>query len=190
MLNDRMVHPWHDIPVHLADIGEHLPVVIEIPAGSKNKYELDKATGLLKVDRVLYSSVHYPANYGFVPRSYCDDGDPLDVLVLGQEPVPPLTLVYVRPIGVMHMRDQGKADDKVLAVHVNDPAVNHITELADAAPHTMLEICRFFLDYKVLEEKEVVVDPFDGRVRAIAVIEQALRDYQALPDPRALFPNE
>jgi inorganic pyrophosphatase len=144
----------------------------------------------LKVDRVLYSSVHYPANYGFIPRSYCDDGDPLDVLVLGQEPVPPLTLVYARPIGVMHMRDQGRADDKVLAVHVNDPAVNHIFDLDHAAPHTMIEIRRFFLDYKVLEEKEVVVDPFHGREQALLIIRQALRDYAALPDPRALYPIE
>ena len=174
------MHPWHDIPVNPADIETHLRVVVEIPAGSKNKYELDKPTGILKLDRVLYSSVHYPANYGFIPRSYCDDGDPLDVLVLGQEPVHPLTLIFVRPIGVMHMRDQGKADDKILAVHANDPAVNHIQALEEAPPHTMLEIRRFFLDYKVLEEKEVVVDPFQGRDAALQVIRQALVDYEAL----------
>jgi len=174
------MHPWHDIPVDPATIDSHLPVVVEIPAGSKNKYELDKPTGILKLDRVLYSSVHYPANYGFIPRSYCDDGDPLDVLVLGQEPVHPLTLIFVRPIGVMHMRDQGKADDKILAVHANDPAVNHIESLEQAPPHTMLEIHRFFLDYKVLEEKEVVVDPFQGRDHALAVIRQSLVDYEEL----------
>ncbi len=174
------MHPWHDIPVDLADIETHLPVIIEIPSGSKNKYELDKATGILKLDRVLYSSVHYPANYGFIPRSYCDDGDPLDVLVLGQEPVHPLTMVFARPIGVMHMRDQGRADDKILAVNANDPSVSHIHELAEAPPHTMLEIHRFFLDYKVLEEKEVVVDPFKGRETALAVIRQALKDYEGL----------
>jgi inorganic pyrophosphatase len=174
------MHPWHDIPVELSEIETHLPAVIEIPAGSKNKYELDKPSGILKLDRVLYSSVHYPVNYGFIPRSYCDDGDPLDVLVLGQEPVHPLTLMFVRPIGVMHMRDQGKADDKILAVHANDPAVNHIRELEDAPPHAMTEIHRFFLDYKVLEEKEVVVDPFLGRERALEVIRQALKDYVAL----------
>jgi inorganic pyrophosphatase len=174
------MHPWHDIPVDPAEIETHLPVVVEIPAGSKNKYELDKPTGILKLDRVLYSSVHYPANYGFIPRSYCDDGDPLDVLVLGQEPVHPLTMIFVRPIGVMHMRDQGKADDKILAVAANDPSVNHIQTLDEVPPHTMLEIRRFFLDYKVLEEKEVVVDPFEGRDRALAVIRQAFVDYQAL----------
>ena len=175
-----MPHPWHDIPIDRALIGERLSVVIEIPAGSKNKYELEKETGFLKVDRVLHSAVHYPANYGFIPRSYCDDGDPLDVLVLGQEPVVPLAIVYVRPIGVMHMRDQGKEDDKVLAVHTGDPAFNHIRELEEVAPHVMLEIRRFFLDYKVLEEKEVLVDPFEGRERALAVILKALDDYLAL----------
>ena len=174
------MHPWHDIPVDPSTIESHLPVVVEIPAGSKNKYELDKPTGILKLDRVLYSSVHYPANYGFIPRSYCDDGDPLDVLVLGQEPVHPLTLIFVRPIGVMHMRDQGKADDKILAVHANDPVVSHIHELDQAPPHAMTEIHRFFLDYKVLEEKEVVVDPFAGREQALRVIRQALVDYEAL----------
>jgi inorganic pyrophosphatase len=176
-----MTHPWHDIAVDESLIETALPVVIEIPAGSKNKYELDKPTGLLKLDRVLYSSVHYPANYGFIPRSYCDDGDALDVLVLGQEAVVPLCIVYVRPIGVMHMRDQGKADDKVLAVAANDPAVAHIYELEDAPPHVMTEIQRFFLDYKVLEEKEVLVHPFEGRERALTVIRQALVDYRALP---------
>ncbi|GMV84494.1 MAG: inorganic pyrophosphatase [Dehalococcoidia bacterium] len=171
------MHPWHDIAVDPEAIETHLPVVIEIPAGSKNKYELDKASGILKLDRVLYSSVRYPANYGFIPRSFCDDGDPLDVLVLGQEPVHPMTLMHVRPIGLMHMKDQGKADDKILAVHAHDPAMDHIKELEQAPPHAMTEIHRFFLDYKVLEEKEVVVDPFQGRVHAIAVIRQALADY-------------
>lgn len=174
-----MAHPWHDIEVDEAAIGEALPVVIEIPAGSKNKYEMDKASGILKLDRVLYSSVVYPANYGFIPRSYCDDGDPLDVLVLGQEPVAPLTMVFVRPIGVMHMRDQGKADDKVLAVSVHDPLFSHITELAEAPRHAMTEIHRFFIDYKVLEEKTVEVEPFEGRERALQVIRQALVDYRA-----------
>jgi len=109
------MHPWHDIAVDPGTIETLLPVVIEIPSGSKNKYELDKASGILKLDRVLYSSVRYPANYGFIPRSYCDDGDPLDVLVLGQEPVHPLTLMHVRPIGLMRMKDGGKVDDKILA---------------------------------------------------------------------------
>ena len=175
------MHPWHDIEVDPAHVEDALPVVIEIPEGSKNKYELDKASGLIKLDRVLYSSVRYPANYGFIPRSYCDDGDPLDVVVLGQEAVVPLTLMYVRPVGVMHMRDQGKADDKVLAVSTYDPVYAGIRELEDVPPHLLTEIRRFFLDYKVLEEKEVLVDPFEGRARALAVIAQALEDYRHLP---------
>lgn len=173
------MHPWHDIPVDEAAVEERVPVIIEIPAGSKNKYELDKALGILRLDRVLHSAVHYPANYGFIPRSYCDDGDPLDVLVLGQEPIDPLTLVDVRPIGVMHMLDGGKADEKILGVHVNDPEFAHVRELSDVTPHRIQEITRFFIDYKVLEEKEVAVQPFEGREAAIRVIRQALKDYQA-----------
>ena len=172
------MHPWHDSYVDDALVEAAFPVIIEVPKGSKNKYELDKRSGILKLDRVLYSSVVYPANYGFIPRSYCDDGDPLDVLVLGQEPVAPLTMVFVRPIGVMHMRDQGKADDKVLAVSVHDPLFSHITELAEAPQHAMTEIHRFFIDYKVLEEKTVEVEPFEGRERALQVIRQALVDYR------------
>ncbi len=174
-----MTHPWHDFAFDPADIEEALPVIIEIPAGSKNKYELDKASGLLRLDRVLHSAVRYPANYGFIPRSYCDDGDPLDVVVLGQEPVQALTVVYARPVGVMHMRDQGKADDKVLAVSAYDPVYQQVRELDDVPPHLLNEIRRFFLDYKVLEEKEVVVDPFEGRERALAVIRQSFVDYAA-----------
>ncbi len=173
------VHPWHDIYVDPASIGEALPVIIEIPAGTKNKYELDKQYGILRLDRVLHSSVIYPANYGFIPQSYCDDGDPLDVLVLGQEPIDPLTLVIVRPIGVMHMRDGGAADDKILAVHVSDPEFYHVQQLEDVTNHRIMEIQRFFIDYKVLEEKEVVVNPFEGRATALKVIAQSLVDYQA-----------
>src|SRR5262244_1075790 len=117
-----MVHPWHDLPNPIADVGEGFNVVIEIPKGSRVKYELDKPSGLLRVDRVLYSAVAYPANYGFVPRTYCDDGDPLDVLVLTQEPLLPLTVVDVRAIGLMHMKDEKGIDDKLIAVAVGDPA--------------------------------------------------------------------
>ena len=118
------MHPWHDIYVDDHLIEHEFPVVIEVPMGSKNKYELDKETGLLRLDRVLYGAVHYPANYGFIPRTYCDDGDPLDALVLGQEPVHPLTIVEARAIGVMRMRDEKGLDDKILAVNTMDPAVN------------------------------------------------------------------
>jgi inorganic pyrophosphatase len=172
-----MAHPWHDVPVDRTRVSEALPVVIEIAAGSKNKYELEKQTGMLVLDRVLHSSVHYPANYGFIPRSYCDDGDPLDCLVLGQEALLPLTIVHVRPIGVMHMRDAGRSDDKILAVQAYDPVFDQVRELEDAPPHLVREIERFFIDYKVLEEKEVEVRPFEGRQRALEVIVQALEDY-------------
>ncbi len=175
-----MTHPWHDIEVDAAEAGTRLPVVIEIPAGSKNKYELDKKSGILKLDRVLHSAVRYPANYGFIPRSYCGDGDPLDVLVLGQEPVQALTIVFARPVGVMHMRDQGAADDKILAVSCYDPAFDHVHELEDVPPHLLTEIRRFFIDYKVLEEKEVEIDPFAGRAAAMTVIMQSFEDYRVL----------
>src|SRR4026209_2209993 len=115
------MHAWHDVYVDDHLVATAFPVVIEVPMGSKNKYELDKETGLLKLDRVLYSAVHYPANYGFIPQTYAEDDDPLDVLVMCQEPVAPLTLVYARAIGLMTMLDAGKKDHKVLAVAVNDP---------------------------------------------------------------------
>ncbi len=185
-----MTHPWHDIAVDPTEIATRLPVVIEIPAGSKNKYELDKPSGLLYLDRVLSSSVRYPANYGFVPRSYCDDGDPLDVLVLGQEPVQSLTIVRVRPIGVMRMHDQGRVDDKILAVSADDPAFAHLHELEDAVPHLVREIRQFFIDYKVLEEKEVEVTPFMGRAEALQVIQQALADYAAARETLITPPPE
>src|ERR1700751_5919644 len=115
------MHPWHDYPIDESRIAESFPAIIEVPMGSKNKYELDKATGLLRLDRILYSAVHYPANYGFVPRTYCDDGDPLDVLVLGQEEVVPGVLMRARVVGVMRMRDDKGQDDKLIAIHVDDP---------------------------------------------------------------------
>src|SRR5437899_2497039 len=116
------MHPWHDYPIDEASVAQWFPAIVEVPMGSKNKYELDKVSGLLRLDRVLYSAVVYPANYGFVPRTYCDDGDPLDVLVFGQEAVLPLTVVDVRAIGVMQMRDEKGIDDKLLAVAIGDPA--------------------------------------------------------------------
>ena len=122
------MHPWHDCYVDDYSVERSFPVIIEVPKGSKNKYELDKETGLLKLDRVLFSAVHYPANYGFIPRTYCDDGDPLDVLVLGQEPVHPLTIVEARAIGVMRMRDEKGLDDKIVAVSITDPAFLEYTD--------------------------------------------------------------
>ncbi|MGH9456233.1 MAG: inorganic diphosphatase [Thermoanaerobaculia bacterium] len=170
------MHPWHDVELG-PEAPEIVPVVIEVPKGSKNKYELDKASGLLRVDRVLFSSVHYPANYGFIPRTYCEDHDPLDVLVLGQEPVVPLTIVMAKPIGVMKMIDHGEADDKIIAVHANDPEYVHYETIQQLPPHRTTELSRFFLDYKTLEHKIVVIERFLDREEALTVIRDAIAFY-------------
>jgi inorganic pyrophosphatase len=174
------MHPWHDTYVDDAIIGVAFPVVIEIPKGSKNKYELDKETGLLRLDRVLYSAVHYPADYGFIPRTYCDDGDPLDALVLGQEAVFPLTIVEARAIGVMRMRDEKGIDDKIVAVSVRDPAFAHFTDEAQLPAHVLRELRRFFEDYKALEHKQVVVEDLLGPDEAVRIIREALELYRRL----------
>lgn len=174
------MHPWHDIYVDDNVVGSAFPVIIEVPQGSKNKYELDKETGLLRLDRVLYSAVHYPANYGFIPRTYCDDGDPLDALVLGQEPVLPLTLVEARAIGVMRMRDDKGIDDKILAVSVRDPAFTDYKTIDQLPQHRLREIKRFFEDYKVLENKAVIVDDFLGVEDAVRILRESLDLYRRL----------
>ena len=174
------MHPWHDCNIDDTLIATAFPVVIEIPKGSTNKYELDKETGLLRLDRVLYSAVHYPADYGFIPRTYCGDGDPLDVLVLGQEPVYPLTLVEARAIGVMRMRDEKGVDDKIVAVSVRDPAYEEYTDKDQLPGHVLRQLKRFFEDYKVLEHKRVVVDDLLGPTEAVAIIEDALELYRRL----------
>jgi inorganic pyrophosphatase len=161
-------------------VEEGFSAFIEIPKGSKIKYELDKETGLLKVDRVLFSAVHYPANYGFIPRTYCDDGDPLDVLVLGQEAVVPMCIMHARAIGRMQMVDEKGMDDKIIAVHLDDPAVRETSHIRELPPHTLKELERFFLDYKTLENKRVEVNDFDGPFEANKVIRQALVDYRKL----------
>jgi inorganic pyrophosphatase len=174
------MHPWHDSYVDDAIVRDAFPVVIEIPKGSKNKYELDKETGLLKLDRVLYSAVHYPADYGFIPRTFCDDGDPLDALVLSQEPVYPLTLVEARAIGVMRMRDEKGIDDKIVAVSVHDPAFAGYTDKSQLPAHLLLELRRFFEDYKALEHKQVVVEDLLGPDDAVTIIRDALELYRKL----------
>jgi len=173
-----MVHPWHDIAVDETRISSAFPVVIEIPKGSTNKYELDKDTGLLRLDRALYSAVHYPADYGFIPRTYCGDGDPLDVLVLGQEPVYPLTIVEARAIGVMRMRDEKGVDDKIVAVCVRDPAYADYSHQDQLPRHVLRQVRRFFEDYKTLEQKDVVVEDLLGPSDAVGVIAEALELYR------------
>ncbi len=173
------MHPLHDIlvPEH---IEEFFPAVIEIPQGSKLKYELDKNTGMLMLDRVLYSSVHYPANYGFIPQSHAGDGDPLDVLVLMQEPVVPLTIVRARAIGGFRMRDDKGIDDKIVAVAIDDPAFSHYTEVSQIPPHVTIELRRFFQDYKVLEGKLSEVDVLYDHNQALEVIRESMRSYRSL----------
>jgi inorganic pyrophosphatase len=169
-------HPWHDVPLP-DDLAEWFPAYVEIPAGSKVKYELDKATGLLRVDRVLYSAVHYPANYGFVPRTYCPDGDPLDVLVLCEESVAPGCLMRGRAIGLMRMHDQGREDDKLIAVHVDDPDYVVYKSIRDLPRHRLQALQRFFLDYKALEGKEVTVETPHGPAEALDVLREAVAYY-------------
>lgn len=174
------MHAWHDIYIDDSHIDKQFPVVIEVPKGSKNKYELDKETGFLKLDRVLYSAVYYPANYGFIPRTYCDDGDPLDALVLCQETVHPLTMVLARAIGVMRMRDEKGIDDKILAVTIHDPSVSDYTESSQLPDHALRQMKRFFEDYKVLESKQVVVEDFLGPADAVKIIRESLNMYRKL----------
>jgi inorganic pyrophosphatase len=174
-----MRHAWHDVTP-----GEHLPLhfttVIEIPMGSSVKYELDKETGMLRLDRILYSAVYYPANYGFIPQTLAEDNDPLDVLVLCQEPVAPLTLVNARAIGLMTMLDMGKRDHKILAVAVDDPEYNGFREADELPGHRLHMLRRFFQDYKTLEGKAVEVDEFQPVAATAPVIEDALARYSAL----------
>jgi len=174
-----MTHAWHDVTP-----GENLPleftVVIEIPRGSNVKYELDKQTGLLKLDRMLHSAVYYPANYGFIPQTLAEDDDPLDVLVLCQEPVDPLTLVAARAIGLMTMVDSGKRDHKILAVATHDPEFNPFKEAEELPGHRLAMIRRFFQDYKTLEGKSVEVDELSPAETSIPIIRDALERYSTM----------
>jgi inorganic pyrophosphatase len=168
-------HPWHDVS---PGIPSSFTAVIEIPMGSSNKYELDKASGMLKLDRVLHSAVFYPANYGYIPQTLADDGDPLDVLILAAEPVYPLTLVTARPIGLMTMMDQDEIDYKVIAVGIHDPEYNTYHDVHELPKHRVAVIKRFFEDYKTLENKRVVVDDILPALDAVPVIQKSLEVYR------------
>ncbi len=172
-----MKHPWHAV-----EAGENAPeivnAIIEIPKNNRAKYELDKDSGLLKLDRVLYSSVYYPANYGFIPQSYCDDKDPLDIIVLSQIEIVPLCLVRAKVIGVMQMVDQGEMDDKIIAVAQDDMSVNYIDNITELPDHFFKELRQFFEDYKILEKKEVVIEQFQGKEKALEIVKQSLIDYK------------
>jgi inorganic pyrophosphatase len=169
-------HPWHDVELPRY-VEEPIPAIIEIPTGSKVKYELDKKSGLLLVDRILFSAVHYPANYGFVPRTYCDDGDPLDVLVLCSETIQPLSIMRAKLIGVMKMRDEKGEDDKLISVHADDPNYKDYSDISEIPAHRLRELKRFFEDYKTLEHKKVLVAEPQGRSTALSVLREAMRLY-------------
>lgn len=175
------VNPWH--PWHSVAVGKKAPsivhAIIEIPRGSKSKYEIDKDSGMLLMDRVMSSSVVYPTNYGFIPQTYCDDGDALDVLVLGQDPAVPLCIMNARVVGCLKVIDGGEEDDKVIAVHADDPQFKHITELSEVNPHTLKEIEQFFRSYKALEKKVVEVGAWLQRADAEKVVEKACDFYKA-----------
>lgn len=170
------MNPWHDVK-----IGENSPKnvnsIIEIPRGSRNKYELDKDTGLLKLDRVLYSSMFYPHNYGFIPQTLGDDNDPLDIIVLSSLGVVPMCLVEAKVIGVMLMQDHGDNDEKIIAVSENDMSINHLEDISELPAHFNKELKSFFEDYKKLEKKTVVVEDFLGKEKAYEIIEQSIVNY-------------
>ncbi len=172
-----MFNPWHTISSG-RKAPEIVTGIVEIPKGSKGKYELDKESGLLRLDRVLFSSVHYPGNYGFIPRTFCDDDDPLDILIISQIDFPPLCIIESRVIGVMRMIDNEQADDKIIAVAKDDISVSHIEDIDQLPPHTTKEIQRFFEDYTKLENKEVRVENFLGKSEAYKIIQESIVLYQ------------
>lgn len=167
---------WHDIdPSRIT--AEEFVAVIEISKGSKLKYELDKETGMLQLDRILYTSTHYPANYGFIPRTYADDNDPLDVLVLCSEHIYPMTIVKCYPIGMITMIDSGSRDEKIIAIPKNDPIYNRYTDISELPSHMFEEMKHFFSVYKMLENKSTIVDDIKGRNVAIETISTAISSY-------------
>ena len=171
-----VLHPWHG-----AHYGENAPQMvnglIEIPQGSKSKYEIDKKTGLLKLDRVIFSSFHYPINYGFIPQTLGQDGDPLDILVMCSESIQPLCLVEATVIGNMQMIDTGVVDDKIIAVAAKDPAVNYINDVSELPKHFIAVLRNYFEQYKVLENKKVEIDDFQDKAAAYRIIEAAIALY-------------
>lgn len=171
-------HPWHEVETG-AKAPELVNAFIEIPKGSKAKYEIDKTSGLLKLDRVLFSSMHYPAHYGFIPQTLCGDRDPLDILVICSVDIVPYCLLEARVIGVMRMKDQGDLDDKIIAVAHKDVGMDYIQDIKDLPPHTMIEITRFFQDYKTLENKTIEVEPILGKEDAMTIIRDNISAYKA-----------
>ncbi|PSL46163.1 inorganic pyrophosphatase [Chitinophaga niastensis] len=174
-----MTNPWHSVSPG-SEVPHSVNAIIEIPKGCRAKYELDKESGLLKLDRVLYSSVYYPANYGFIPQSYCDDHDPLDILILSQIECVPMCIIEAKVIGVMQMIDGGEADDKIIAVAANDMSVNHINDISELPPHFIDEMRHFFEEYKKLEKKTVVVEEFQNKVKAEEIIMKSFEDYRKI----------
>ncbi|WP_211092508.1 MULTISPECIES: inorganic diphosphatase [Chitinophaga] len=174
-----MTNPWHSVSPG-SEVPHIVNAIIEIPKGCRAKYELDKESGLLKLDRVLYSSVYYPANYGFIPQSYCDDHDPLDILVLSQVECVPMCIIEAKVIGVMQMIDGGEADDKIIAVAANDMSVNHINDISELPPHFIDEMRHFFEEYKRLEKKSVIVEEFQNKKKAEQIINQSFEDYRKI----------
>ncbi len=170
-------HPWHG--AHFGDAAPRkVNALIEIPQGSRAKYEVDKTTGLLRLDRVIYSSFHYPVNYGFIPQTLGLDGDPLDILVLCSQSIQSLCLVDANVIGNMQMIDSGQVDDKIIAVAAKDPSVNHYTKMDDLPQHFLLELRNFFEQYKVLENKKVEIDNFQDQDTACKIITDAIDFYK------------
>ncbi|MEZ5018142.1 MAG: inorganic diphosphatase [Flavipsychrobacter sp.] len=172
-------NPWHTVS-YGDNVPETVNAIIEIPKGSRAKYELDKETGMLKLDRVLYSSLYYPANYGFIPQTYCDDKDPLDILVLSQITMQPMTLVEAKIIGVMRMLDQGEADDKLIAVCANDMSVAHINDISELPSYFIKEMRHFFEEYKTLEQKVVKIEDFQGERLAKKILQHSINDYKTM----------
>jgi len=171
-MQNTMFNPWHCVSPG-DTVPEIVNGIIEIPKGTRAKYELDKESGMLRLDRVLYSSVYYPANYGFIPQTYCDDKDPLDILILSQIDVVPMCIVPAKVIGVMRMLDNGEADDKIIAVSAGDPSVSHINNIPELPLHFISELRSFFEDYKKLENKTVVVEDFLNKATAIEIIKES-----------------